>query len=271
MIKTSTQEIPASRLTTDPRVQRRLDPRRVAQLAAAWDDIMVGIITVSHRIPTALFLGTSLPEPFVVLDGQTRLAAFREVCGQRTDLPLLAQVHTGLTLAEEAEIFLKHNDRKAVIASDVFRIAVVAREPWALEITEVLAEFNWTARGVAVDGRTMRQFGGIVAAQKIHAAGGREALKKTFVTIENAWGSRSRDAVCAHTLYGIGMLHARHPHLTSKQLHGFVSKLSKVTPGTFVGDVTSDRRRYSTSLQVAAYGYAVSLYNRGREESNRIA
>jgi len=278
MIKTETRELPANILTIDPRVQRKLDQRRVDRLAAEWDDLMVGIITVSHRMTALPLDGETDPfeealDEYVVLDGQTRLAAFRQVCGNTgdTSAPVLAQVHTGLTLEEEAEIFLKHNNRKAVISADRFRIAVVAGEQWALDITQILAEHNWTARGVTVDGKTLRQFGGVVAAEKVYRLGGYDALKHTFVTIENAWGSKNRDAVCAHTLYGLGLLHARHPELTSKQLHGFVTKLSKITPGTFVGDVSSDKRRYSQSVQTAAYNYVLELFNRGRKDENRLS
>jgi hypothetical protein len=275
VIKTETRELPASILTIDPRVQRKLDQRRVDKLAAEWDDLMVGIITVSHRAgltgPFANLSGGTEPvEEYVVLDGQTRLAAFRQVCGQDTDMLILAQVHIGLTLEEEAEIFLKHNNRKAVSSTDRFRIAVVAGEPWALDITEILAEHNWTARGVTVDGKPMRQFSGVVAAEKIYRQGGYKALKNTFVTIENAWGSRG-EAVCTHTLYGLGLLHARHPELVSKQLHGLVTKLSKVPVGTFIGEITSDRRRYNQSLQTAAYDYVIELYNKGRSEDNRLS
>jgi hypothetical protein len=272
VIKTETRELPANILTIDPRVQRKLDQRRVDRLTSEWDDLMVGIITVSHR--TGPVLNDPFEEPvdeYVVLDGQTRVAAFRQVCGEATAQPLLAQVHTGLTLEEEAAIFLKHNNRKAVISADRFRIAVVAGEQWALDITKILAEHNWTARGVTVDGTPRRQFGGVVAAEKIYRLGGYDALKHTFVTIENAWGSKDRDAVCAHTLYGIGLLHARHPELTSAQLHGFVTKLSKVSPGTFIGDVSSDKRRFSQSVQTAAYNYVIEIFNKGRHEENRLS
>jgi hypothetical protein len=273
VIKTETRELPASILTIDPRVQRKLDQRRVDKLAAEWDDLMVGILTVSRRtsaVPGDPFHDNDAPDEFVVLDGQTRLAAFRQVCGQDTDMLILAQVHIGLTLEEEAEIFLKHNNRKAVSSTDRFRIAVVAGEPWALDITEILAEHNWTARGVTVDGKPMRQFSGVMAAEKIYRQGGYKALKNTFVTIENAWGSRG-EAVCTHTLYGLGLLHARHPELTSKQLHGLVTKLSKVSVGTFIGEITSDRRRYNQSLQSAAYSYVIELYNKGRSGNNRLS
>lgn len=273
MIKTETREIPAHLLTVDPLVQRPLDPRRVKKIAENWDDLMVGVLTVSHRVPGALdpFTDGSVAlEEFVVLDGQTRLAAFREVCGEGTTAPLMAQIHTGLTTEEEATIFLKHNDRKAILFTDRFRLAVVANQTWAVEIAEVLAKHNWGVRGVSVDGSAHRQFSPIRAAEAIHKAGGKNALDKTLTTIENAWGSRQREAVCLQTMYGVGMLHAHHPDLDSKQIHSLVIKLSKIPPGTFIGQVTQDARRYSRSQRQTAQGYVLEIYNRGRSASHRL-
>lgn len=260
MIKTDTREIPANLLMIDPQVQRKLDPRRVDKIASAWDDLMVGVITVSKRANG----------DHVVLDGQTRMHAFRQVCGAGTVLPMTAQVHEGLTRQEEAEIFLKHNDRKAVNSRDRFRLAVVAGEEWAIDISAVLAKYDWSPRGVSVDGQQHRQFDGVVAAEKIYRAGGADALERTFTTIENAWGRANRDAVSAHMLYGLGQFHSRHPDLSSKNVHALVKKLSKIPSGQFIGEITADRRRFSKSLAVAAYAYVVDLYNKGRGEEHRL-
>lgn len=273
-IKTEVKNLPASLLTVDPEVQRLPDPRRVKLIADEWDDLMVGVLTVSHRTASAFRLSSrgidQVVDEYVVLDGQTRLEAFRLVTGTRTtNGHLLCEVYEGLTKAEEAEIFLKHNNRRAVHARDQFRIAYVAGQEWAVEITRVLADNGWAARGVDL-GRPMRQFGGVSAAKKIYDLGGVDALRKTFTTIHNAWGSKTRDGVNAHTLYGVGMLHARHPELTPKELHGFVTKLKKVLPGQFVAEVTADKRRYHQSVQTAAYNYVIALYNKGRKESNQI-
>lgn len=271
-IKTEVRKLPASLLTVDPEVQRQVNPTRVKSIADDWNDLMVGVLTVSHRTPTTgLFAGLDTPgDTYVVLDGQTRLEAFRVVCGPNTNSELLCEVYEGLTKAEEAEIFLKHNNRRAVHSRDTFRIAYVAGQEWAVEITKVLSDNGWAARGVDV-GRPLRQFGAISAVKKVYDLGGAEALRKTFTTITNAWGSKTRDGVNAPALYGIGMLHARHPELTSKELHGFVTKLKKVLPGQFVAEVVADKRRYRQSVQTASYNYTVALYNRGRREDNQIA
>jgi hypothetical protein len=270
-IKTEVKKLPASWLTVDPEVQRLPQPSRVKSIADEWDDLMVGVLTVSHRVSAPLDQFSDVSNTYVVLDGQTRLEAFRLVAGvPATNGELLCEVYEGLTRSEEAEIFLKHNNRRAVHARDTFRIAYVAGQEWAVEISEVLSANGWAARGVDV-GRPLRQFGAVSAARKVYETGGRDALVKTFTTITNAWGSKNRDAVNAHTLYGLGMLHARHPELTSRQLHGFVTKLGKITPLSLVAEVTADKRRYRQSVQTASYNWVLALYNRGRATENQIA
>ncbi len=273
-IKSEIREIPANLLSVDPRVQRQLDPRRVVKLAGEWDDLMVGVLTVSHRDSgrsfPALGADAETVHEYVVLDGQTWLAAFRQVCGQDTVLSMAAEVYEGLTVAEEAAMFIHHNDRKVVLVRDKFRLAVTAGEPWAVEINEILLSFGWAARGIDA-GRPMHQFDSVSAAERIHRAGGPEALRKTFQTITNAWGSKQRAAVNAQTLHGIGLLHARHPELDSKQISALVHKLSKVPPGTMAGEITADRRRYNQSTTVASYNWILALYNRGRGEAHRLS
>src|SRR5581483_8160255 len=148
-IKKETLELSAAQLSIDPRVQRIVDPRRVAEIAANWDDLYVGTITVSHRVDP---LGIK-PEEWVILDGQTRWNALKKVCGtDTTTCTLPADVYTGLTLQEEAAMFLKHNNRKAVTPLDTFRIALVAQEEWAVNIRDIAAKYKWAVAGTAEKG-----------------------------------------------------------------------------------------------------------------------
>jgi hypothetical protein len=270
MINNDIREIPANRLTVDPEVQRQVDPGRVRKIAAAWDSLQVGVLTVSKR--QALFMGApgdvDASEEFVVLDGQTRLGAFREVCGEDTNQTLTCQVYTGLTRQEEAAMFLAHNDRKAVLTRDRFRLSMVAGETWALDIHDIAARHGWyVAGGEKLPGKS-RVFTAIGAAERVYRLDDGATLKKTFAVIATAWNG-SPSAVSSETLYGVGLLLARHS-LEAKQLHGLTTKLSKTPLGVYVGDVAADRRRNGGTIAKAAYEYTVAIYNRGRADGNRI-
>jgi hypothetical protein len=234
-ITTELMEISADKLSIDPRVQRVVDPRRVAKLAANWDDLMVGVITVSHRKPRLI----DEEDAFVILDGQTRWNALKVVCGQgTTTCTMMAQVHSGLTLKEEAKIFLQHNDRKGVTPLDTFRIALVAGEEWAESIQEIAARYRWAVAGTG-DG-SQRTFNAIAAAKKLYLSG-----------------------VCGESLNGIGGLYANHGGLDTA---GLVGKLAKIGFNKFYSSVHDTYRAHpSMSLAQAAYVRTVEIYNQGRK------
>lgn len=275
-VSSQVREIPASQLTVDPRVQRVADPGRIRKIAEDWDDKMAGVLTVSHR--QALVMpgapgDVDVTERYVVLDGQTRLEAFRVVCGPDTAAPLLAQVYTGLTLQEEAAMFLEHNDRKAVHVRDRFRLAITAREEWALNVVEMTAHFGWAARGLEADpsftGHKLRRYACIGVVERVYKADDGVALRRTLEVISNSWNGQT-DTVTTETVAGIGGLFTKHPELEPKQVQGLVTKLRKINPGQFVGEIVADKRRNGTSTAQAAYAYTKGVYNRGRQPENQI-
>jgi hypothetical protein len=252
--------VPANLLTVDSRVQRVLDPRRVRLVASTWDDLMVGVLTVSHRLAS-----DPAPDQLVVLDGQTRLAAFRAVCGEDTTAPLNCEVHEGLKLPEEALIFLQHNNRKAVMPVDRFRIALIAEEKWAVNIQGITARHGWYAQGSdipeSLSGRA-RRFSAVAAAERIYKMDDGMALTRVFETITSAWPNTS-GTVVTETLNGLGLMYVRHPELDG---HGLTVKLSKLGYGKFISSV-GDYRRGNTGMSIAqaAYKFTLDLYNRGRQ------
>lgn len=261
--KSDVREVPAYLLTIDPRVQRDSDPRRVKKLADEWNDLMVGVLTVSHR-NAGMYTGPKPPEEYVVLDGQTRLEAFRLVCSDDsvTTAPLTCEVYEGLTLKEEAEIFLKHNDRRAVTPRDRFRLAVTAGEEWALDIRDIAARTGWYVQSSEKPGPGMRIFTAVSAAEKIYQMDEGRSLRKTFDMIDAAW-QNPKGAVVSETLYGLGMLYARYEDQVDSR--SLVNKLAKLGVNKFISGV-ADRRRANPGMSVrsAASDYMVDLYNVGR-------
>lgn len=241
-------------LSVDPRVQRKLDPVRVRKLADEWDSRMIGVLTVSRRDD-----GTS-----VVLDGQTRLRALEAVVAEtEIEATVTCEVFEGLTFAEEATMFLKHNDRKAVQPRDLFRLAVAAEEEWALNIRDLAAEHGWYVQGTAPEStKGFRVFTAIGAVEKVYDLDDGRALKRAFDVIDRAWG-RSGGVVSSETVYGIGLLYANNP--TGIDTPGLVGKLSKLGLNRYVSAV-HDRKRTTPGMSIrkAAQEYTVDLYNRGR-------
>lgn len=250
-----------SELTIDPAVQRQLDPRRVRKLVQDWDPKMIGVITVSRRYhPVTGFDGPDYGVANVVLDGQTRVEAAKTVDPEGT---IACQVFEGLSTAEEAAMFLKHNDRKAVTPRDRFRLAVVAEDESALAIRDLAASHGWYVQGM-VSGETkgLKIFSAVTAVERVYALDEGRALKRTFQVIDKAWGHQT-GAVSSETLYGIGLLFAEHP--TGVDAPGLIHKLSKNGLNRYLAAVSDRRRTHpGMSIRTAAAEWTVEIYNRGR-------
>lgn len=115
-------------ITLDARYQRDLDQKRAASMAKSIDLARIGVPVAVRRKDGKL----------VVVDGQHRVSALMQA-GMGAE-QILVEIHEGLTLQEEATLFLKLNDgRKAVGAYDKFRAELVAKDTTALEIERILA------------------------------------------------------------------------------------------------------------------------------------
>jgi uncharacterized protein DUF6551 len=258
-------ELPANVLEVDPGVQRMLNAERVKKLADNFDESAVGILTVSARVSSDA-LADKVEHRYIVLDGQTRLAALRRFTGREdTAYPVICQVYRGLTRQEEAEIFLSHNDRAAVRTLDKFRLSIVAQEKWALDLERMILSHGFEiGRGA----RPERRFTAVAAARRILALpDGEDALNRAFDLLVRAWGHR-RNTASAEALDGLGLLYQRHG--VDVDTVGFAYKLGALdTPQTFKAGVLSVRVSASVSRTEAAYRYALSLYNKGRKTEAR--
>jgi hypothetical protein len=253
--------LPASLLDVDPDVQRMLNENRVRKLADSFDESALGIFTVSARESLDPAKNT-ISHRYVVLDGQTRLAALRRFAGTGdTTLPVVCQVYYGLTRQQEAETFLSHNDRAAVRAIDKFRLAIVAREPWALDLDRMVKEHGFEiGRGA----RPSHRFTAVAAARRIMSlTDGPDALNRAFDLLVRAWGHR-RNSASAEAIDGIGLLYQRHG--AAVDTVPFAAKLAgSDTPQTFKGGVLALYGSESIHRTEAAYRYTVRLYNLGRK------
>lgn len=255
------ESLPADVLEVDPGVQRQLNPGRVKALAAEFDESALGVFTISARRTGAL-AGEGVSVRYVVLDGQTRLAAVRAFTGsEKTKLPLVCQVYHGLTRTEEAEIFLRHNDRAAVRAVDKFRIALVAGERWAVTLNDIIARHGFEA---GVNAPSERRFTAVAAARKIMSyADGEDSLNRAFDLIVRVWGHRT-NAASAEAIDGFGMLYHRHG-AAAVDTPGFAKKLArKDSPQNFKANVMAMRGAMRLSRTEASYRYVIQTYNSGR-------
>lgn len=120
------KKVRPSAMGMDPRFNRDFDERRAQAMGRALDLSLIGAPVLSARED-----GT-----FVVVDAQHRVGACK-FAGY--DQPILCEVVHGLTLDQEASLFLRLNEnRKSVGGFDKFKAQLVAKNPVALDIEKTL-------------------------------------------------------------------------------------------------------------------------------------
>lgn len=113
-------------LLLEPEAQRETDPKRVEKMAADWDPVLCGALTVAIGEQGELFC----------TDGYHRTEAGR----LRNLKRLHAMVITGLDRQDRARLFLRlQRERRNVSAETDYRVSVTAGEAWAVGIESVLA------------------------------------------------------------------------------------------------------------------------------------
>lgn len=129
--KFTEETLPLSRLEVDPRVQRPLNPAKVQNFVSSFNPAGMGVISVSRRNPVTE----------IIIDGQHRAEAARRVTDNAGEA--LCHVYEGLTLEQEAELFLLLNNTTKPRLIDKHRVQVTAGVPMAVEIDKLTREYGW--------------------------------------------------------------------------------------------------------------------------------
>lgn len=245
-----------SLLHVDPIVQRALDPHRAAVMAEKFNPSAVGALIVNQRDDGKYF----------IIDGQHRHAA---AVIAKYDGKLNCIVHPGLPIAEEAALFLALNDSKLVQAIDKFRMRVLANEPDAVAINEIIEKYGWRTATSIANG----SFAAVAAIEKVYngagvlSAGKYPVLVKYVMwTINNAWG---RDAAGAHAAIvgGIGQLFARYgQRVDGKKL---AAEMAQLRPVDLVAKAKQLKDAQGGTIPPAMAAVLVGIHNKGRR-TNRL-
>lgn len=203
----SIEWVPISKVRTDHEVNTRpIDFNWVDRHVSTFDPDKLGVPILSARDD-----GT-----YVVLDGQNRLEVCRRVGWG--DQMIECRVFRGLTKAQEAVLFLGHNDSRQVGTFHKFAARITAGEPDAVYIAAIVQRAGWELSFTASE-KKIAAVGALEAVWKSgrpDATGWRGAvLESTLGVVTEAWGYSS-DAVNGHILRGVGAVIARHADILDK-------------------------------------------------------
>lgn len=222
--------LPVHAIFADPTYQRACDESRARKLAKEWDRRLVGIVEVSDR-------GEDVAPRYAIVDGQHRWAA----AGRLDDPPaLVANVHTGLSVAEEAELFDKLNrQRKQTNTWDHWKARRAAGEAAVLDIEATVAAHDLIVDMSPQDGRIAC----VSTLEKVVKLGGLRLLQQTLHLIVEMWGGR-REALDSQIIHGLALVlwyleepldHNRLAEVmletTPRQLKANANQLREITTG----------------------------------------
>lgn len=188
--------IPAREMFADPKYQRDLDESRVKTMFRTWNPRLLGVVDVADRGRSAT------GDRYAIINGQHRAAAARLISD---DTVLVANVHTGLSVADEAQLFYDIDAKtRRLTGWDRWKSRRAAGDPVVVQIESIVG-----ACGLTIDmAPTDSNIRCVSTLEKVIKFGGEELLRDTLDLIVETWGHRL-DAVDAPLVHGVArVLHS---------------------------------------------------------------
>lgn len=179
--------VTVNEIHVNPRAQRDLRPGWAAQIAADFDPDRFTPPLLSKR-----------EGKYFVIDGQHRIQAMH-IMGWE-DQQLQCWVYEGISEADEADLFLWHNNRRQVSSFDKFQVGVIAGRDDEVDIDRIVR-----ANGLKVAQGQPASISATGALRKVYAHGP-AVLGRTIRIVRDSYGD---DGLRGHVLEGVGLLCAR--------------------------------------------------------------
>lgn len=230
----------------DDTYQRVCDVARARKMAATWDRRLAGILEVSDR-------GEHLTPRYAIIDGQHRWAA----AGYLVDPPpMVANIHTGLTVADEAKLFDQLNrQRRQPSTWDHWKARRAAGDEDVAAIETVVDDRGLVIDMSPADGRIAC----VSALEKVVKLGGIPLLDNSLQLITKVWGSR-RDGLDASIIRGTSLvLFYLNKEIDPGRL---VETLEGVFPRQLKAHANTIREIQPTTEPVATAIAVMSFYNK---------
>lgn len=233
-------------ITIDQRVQRNVDQTRVAAIAKGFNWAAFGVPALSRREDRVTL---------VILDGMHRIEGGK-AAGFIDATPQM-RVHTGLTLAEEAALFLELNNTRKPMPVDLFRIGVTSGDRDLIMMNRLIEHHGLV---VAHAGRTA--FRAVTAIRRIYGIDEMAATRALDVCVR-AWGVHS-DSVQGSIYEGMGLFFIRYGD--GPNAEELADRLKKYPGGAsgLLGAARGLAKIRSVSIPNAVADILVGEYNKGR-------
>ena len=237
--------VAVSDLVINPRAQRELRPGWAAQIAADFnaERFTPPLVSLRHG-------------KHYVIDGQHRAEALR-LMGW-SDQQVQCWVYEGLTEAEEADLFLWHNNRKTVGAFEKFTIAVNAERDIETDINRIVL-----ANGLKIANGGKAAPGSIAAVGALRKVYGHspKTLGRTLRLVRDAYGD---DGLRADVIQGLGLVCERYNGELNDEVA--VAKLASIRGGLGALNTKAAalRKQLGRPMPQCVAAAAVDIINAGK-------
>ncbi len=236
-------------IIVDRRAQRGLDEKRVAEMAKAFNPELLCVPVVSKRAD-----GT-----YHVCDGQHRCMCC--IAAGFGDVPITMDVREGLSLDQEAQLFLDLNgNRKGARAFDKFSVRLTAKDPSALAIQATL-------KSVGCKMTTAKQHGGVMAVSAVESVYKHGNLERTMRALA-AWldgdpSAFANDLIRAVSAFLLACPHADPAHLGAR--------LGSAAPDKLSVRIRREMKQMACSRTEAAVFVLTDIYNHRTAKPRRVS
>lgn len=238
-------------LQVDHSYQRDLNQNLVEKILTDWDFMAYDALKVSRR---------KNGDEFIVNGQHTAAAA--KLAGETE---ILAYVYTGLTLAQEADLRLKSNNRRSDTPLERFHARLEAKHKDALALQSLCEEF-----GTQVN-RNASGYHGIncvSALEGVYAVDGGLLLRATFKVLQDAYGEIKSDVATEPVIRGTAWFMRQHSREAAR------ADLKKRMNKTGVVELSQKARSHKIimggAVWVNFYRALVEMYNYHRPEKSRL-
>ena len=243
-------------LEVDSRVQRHhLNRPKVQELVRDYNPAALGLVHVSRRATRAN----------IILDGMHRTEATRIITDNEGSM--WCRVFTGLTLAQEAQMFLDLNRTSAPSLIDKFNVLLsnTSDEGFAAqEVARIVGEYGWKVARTAGPGNV----NAVRVLQLIYntsVAKERDPniLQLTIMAITSAWGTTDRVAVEGSMLQGVAAIFDEYG--STLDVGRFITVLQEVEGGPvgLLARATQFASMKKSRRSMAVAELLVEAYNKG--------
>lgn len=233
-------------MRVSPAAQREFQPNNPA-IVEDFDPELMGHPVLSQR-----------GEHYYILDGQHRTAGFRNWIGEGwQDQQILCRVYVDLDESQEADLFLKLNNVKAITAFDKFRVGVNAERDVETDIDRIVRALGLKISKNKGEGAV----GAVGTLRQVYSRGGPANLSRTLRVLRDAYGDSGMDSPA---IAGIGLLTSRYNGEVDEAR--LVERLASVRLGVdgLMQAAYVLKRQTGSTLPHCVAAASVDTYNRGR-------